>query len=231
MNFHDLLRKVATMTLDEFNSQIEKLPTQIWGLKYLPTARSFMSDEDEIPRVYESETGYHIMNVTSEVSDCNRGVMWDILKSFDYNMNAIMEIGVNRNDVKSLSQILIHGKPDSCKYLGVDLDDKSFLNNHEKNVFTLQSNSHDQTRVRNYLKEIGIDKLDILFIDGWHSITTTVNDWEYADLLSEKGVVVIHDTNYHPGDVAIIDAIDENLFDVKKYCLDNDFGIAVARRK
>lgn len=219
------MKKTATMTRDEFINAIVKQPTDVWGLKFFPSCHEFMSNDDEYPRIIIGE------NNLAEVSDCNREVVRNVLKSFGNDINTIMEIGVNRNDLRSLSQILINEKPDHCKYLGVDLDDKSYLNDHSKNVYTLKSNSADQDNVRNYLQFIGVKKLDILFIDGWHSVNMTVNDWKYADLLSENGVVIIHDTNYHPGDVAIIEAIDTDLFDVKMFCLGNDMGISTATRK
>jgi hypothetical protein len=225
MNFSEILRITATMTREEFINAIEKIPTDIWGLKFFPSCHTFMSNDDEYPRIIVGE------KIPAEISECNREVVRNVIKSFNGNLNAIMEIGVNRNDSKSLSQILINDKPLSCKYVGVDLDDKSYLNDANKNIFTLKSNSADQHYVRTVLSNYGINKLDILFIDGWHSVNMTVNDWMYADMLSEKGVVIIHDTNYHPGDVAILEAIDESLFDIQRFCLDNDMGISVARRK
>ena len=59
-----------------------------------------------------------------------------------------------------------------------------------------------------------------------------MNDWRYADLLSEHGVVIAHDTNFHPGDIALCEAVDERLFDIFRFCTGNDDnGITVFRRK
>jgi len=82
---------------------------------------------------------------------------------------------------------------------------------------------------RNYLKQIGIDEIDVLFIDGWHSLNTVINDWKYTDLLSKQSVVILHDTNYHPGPNIILDYIDKNLYDVTEFCTNiDDFGLAAA---
>ena len=216
------------MTLDEFLNKVEKHSTSVYGLKYFPSVESFMSNDSEIP-VIDMSNG-----ARPEVTDNNRSLVLNTMLSFDEGRGprSIMEIGVNRNHGDSITQVFINNKIKSCVYLGVDIDDKSFLNDSSKNIFTIQSNSNEQSTIRSYLKEIGIDKLDILFIDGWHSVNMTVNDWKYADLLSDNGVVIIHDTNFHPGDVAILDAIDENIFEVNKYFTDNDdHGMAIVRKK
>ena len=111
------------------------------------------------------------------------------------------------------------------------MEDKKYVDKHESNIWTLQCNSHDQDTIRDFLASKGISQLDILFIDGWHSVNTAVNDWRYADLLSPHGIVIMHDTNHHPGPVALCEAIDPKLFEVTKHCLDTDYGIAVIRRR
>ena len=69
-------------------------------------------------------------------------------------------------------------------------------------------------------------------IDGWHSINMVYTEWLYTQLLSEKGIVVFHDTNGHPGPYCITKSIDPDVYDVYKYFTDiKDYGIAVALRK
>jgi len=41
-------------------------------------------------------------------------------------------------------------------------------------------------------------------------------------------VVILHDTNAHPGCVALYHAVDESLFDKNRFCTEmNDMGISV----
>ena len=73
-----------------------------------------------------------------------------------------------------------------------------------------------------------MQNLDILMIDGWHSVHTCVNDWGYVDMLSDGGAVIVHDTNAHPGPIALFSAVDDNLFTKERFCSElNDMGIAV----
>ena len=69
-------------------------------------------------------------------------------------------------------------------------------------------------------------------IDGWHSINMVYTEWLYTQILSDKGIVVFHDTNGHPGPYFITKSIDTDLYEVNKYLSDiKDWGISVAIRK
>jgi len=210
--------------LDDYQrtaAMIERKPTDIWGLKFLP----------HIPLHDDRDGPLFSWPKNQEVSDCNLAIVIGEIERLGDRYKACMDIGVARNGERSMSH-RYHGlKPKGAVYVGVDVEDKSFLNNPDENIWTIQANSHEQDRIRSFLKEKGVDKLDILAIDGWHSVNTTMNDWRYADLLSDHGVVIVHDTNHHPGDIALCEAVDENLFDIIRSCTSYDSGIAVFRRK
>ena len=198
---------------------ISELPTDIFGLKFFPSVEPYISNDQDNP--YMNAYGFR------EVSDENLRVVKEVVTSMGDKLKACMEIGVHQNGDRSMSNILMNDKPNDSFYLGVDLNDKSYLNDLSKNIHTIQCNSHDQEKIRNFLSANNISKLDILFIDGWHSVNTTMNDWRYADLLSEHGVVIVHDTNTHPGDIALCEAIDRNIFNVERVCIGNEAGIAL----
>lgn len=193
--------------------------TVIYGLKYFPSLEPIVSNDQDYP-AFGGSSG-------PELTDGNLEVVREVLSRMQDRCKVIMEIGVHRNGDRSLSHILINERPRGSIYLGVDLDDKSFLDDPYNATHTLVSNSHDQRRVRNKLVEIGASQIDILLIDGWHSVNTTVNDWCYVDLLSDHGVVILHDTNAHPGCVALFEAVDEDVFRKERHCISpDDMGIA-----
>ena len=202
---------------------IKPQPTDIWGLKFFPNLEPDLENDRDMP--YPDWLG------CEEVTECNLETMRMLMVELGNSCQAILEIGVNRNDDRSMSQILMNEKPSTCIYIGVDLNDKSYLNNSDMNIHTIQANSHEQENIRSFMVKNNVSKLDLIFIDGWHSVNTTVNDWKYADLLSDYGIVAIHDSNTHPGDIALYEAVDEELFDKQRYCLGYDSGIAVFRRK
>lgn len=197
---------------------IIEIPTDIYGLAFLPKLSDYDNDADWAP---------FTRLCSAEVSSKNYNLVKVITKN--YMTHGVMEIGVSRNGEGSFTRAMLDNKPDDIKYLGIDLDDKSYLNSIEKNIFTLKENSFNQESVRNYMKEIEMENISILFIDGWHSVNACINDWLYSDLLSDNGIVIFHDTNYHPGPRVIIESIDRTKFKVERYFTDeDDYGITIA---
>lgn len=149
---------------------------------------------------------------------------------------SILEIGVHRNQIgdESSTSIFFKNKSDDCLYLGVDMDNRKSLNNPEKNIHTVQCRSEDYDTVRSKMAEIGMETIDVLFIDGWHSVNQLLYDWEYSDILSEDGMVVFHDTRLHPGPNLFVNALDTNIWRVvPDACADqpSDWGLGFAWRK
>lgn len=199
---------------------ILELETDIFGLKFKPQLDSrFNNDAD-----WEVFTKGQL----TEVSEQNFFLMELFTKQ--YSKHGIMEIGVSRNGEESFTKAILNNKPDNIPYLGVDLDDKSYLNDENKKIYTIKENSFNQEAIRSYIKEIGMEKISLLFIDGWHSVNAVINDWLYADLLSESGIVIFHDTNSHPGPAIFLSAIDEKIFRVQTFFHENDYGMGIAHK-
>jgi len=206
---------------DITTAHIIQQPTVLYGLKYFPSLEPHCSNDQDAPN-----WGWPDGDV--EISDCNLAVVADVLKKLGTSCDNIMEIGVHRNEDRSITKILMDNKPVGCKYLGVDIDDKSHLDNAALNIATIKANSHNKVAVRQKLRQLRMDKIDLLMIDGWHSVHTCVNDWGYVDLLSAHSAVILHDTNAHPGCIALYNAVDETLFDKFRYCIESsDMGISV----
>lgn len=203
-------------------SSIFQKPTVTYGLKYFPSLEPVISDDQDSP-AFGWPSG-------PEVSVGNRSVLEHVIQCLGPKCKNIVEIGVHRNSDESLTTVIFKNRLPNSLYLGIDLDDKSYLDDPAQGTYTIKSNSHDQRLIRNRLNLIGIEQIDLLMIDGWHSVNTCVNDWQYVDLLSPHGVVVMHDTNSHPGPIALFEAIDEKLFDKQRFCTeDTDMGIALIR--
>ena len=210
------------MIIDIFGKvvEIDEKSTDIFGLSFWPQMRNYDNSRD-----WESFTVWH----TREVTDGNFTLVDHVSSKF--MSHGVVEIGVNRNGDRSFTQALLKNKPNHIPYLGIDVDDKSYLNDPAKRIYTIQSNSFDQERIRDYMRSEGIEKISLLFIDGDHSVNAVVNDWRYTDLLSESGVVMLHDTVSHPGPRVILEAIDQRMFRVEKHFPnEDDYGLAIAYR-
>jgi predicted O-methyltransferase YrrM len=143
----------------------------------------------------------------------------------------LFEIGVCRNASQSSTHTIIKNVPSDGVYLGVDLDDKTFLNDASKGIHTIKTSSSNYDEVVNRLTSLGVKTLDFIFIDGWHSINQVLKDWEYTKLLSDGGVVGFHDTRLHPGPHYFINNLNRDKWEVHSNLCPNDWGLGYCRRK
>jgi hypothetical protein len=165
-----------------------------------------------------------------EFSQCNRE---NLTKSF-LSLNkprAILEIGVCRNNEKSSTYCFLNNKNDDTVYIGIDIVDKSFLNNPNKNIHTIKNRSCNYDENIEKFKELGITEFDYIFIDGWHDINQVLRDWEYTNLLAPNGIVGFHDTSDHPGPYWFMRALNTDIWDVEENTCCSDHGIGFVRKK
>lgn len=178
--------------------------------------------------------------LTGVVQTMSPGNIEHIAASFNRvkdTAKCILEIGVDANigetDMTS-SKFFITNKHDRTVYVGVDLNPKSYLNNTEKNIHTLQTNSGNIDEIIAFVRSLGIETIDYLFIDGWHSINQVMIEWEYTKWLSPGGVVGFHDTKSHPGPYLFTHHLDTTKWHViPDACAadSNDYGVGFAWRK
>ena len=176
-------------------------------------------------------------NYIVTMSPCNLHALRDQFNLIRSSCRAILEIGVSHNatptEMTSTKTFL------SCKkletiYLGVDINDKTSLNNINENIFTLQADSSDVDSVMEHAKKLGIPEFDFIFIDGWHSINQVMREWEFTKYLSDRGIVGFHDTAIHPGPNLFLKYLDKNKWRVLENSCgfdNNDFGIGFAWRQ
>jgi hypothetical protein len=158
----------------------------------------------------------------------------DFLNHTKKDRIVIVEIGVSRNAYENTSvSVFLKNKRPQDVYFGIDIDDKSFLDDVTKNIHTVRCPSENMDKVLEKMSDLGIYDIDILMIDGWHSINQCYFEWEnYTQLLASGGMVFMHDTNFHPGPYFLVDSIDVNQYDVYKHLWDiQDWGISVAVKK
>jgi hypothetical protein len=142
-----------------------------------------------------------------------------------------LEIGVHNNDEESSTGVIFQNLPKNGIYLGVDIKDKSYLDDPSKGIFTIRESSSNYAAVKNKLENLGVTSIDFIFIDGWHSINQVYMDWEYVNLLSPLGVVAMHDVTYHLGPYNFIRNLDKSLWVVEENLCPQDYGLGYCFRK
>lgn len=203
-------------------AEVEKLPTDIYGLMWLPTLGE---SRDSIGTVWNA--GLH-----DPFSDCCKAEVKSSIEELGSSLKCIVEIGVDRDrDGNTITKHILQHKLNDTIYLGVDVNDKSRLNDPNRNVHTICVDSKDRQAVMDKLTELGIESIDLLFIDGDHSINGVVNDWQYVERVSLHGIVLMHDIEGNPGPMCVFDAIDPELFEKQMLCMEGDYGLGKLRRQ
>jgi hypothetical protein len=208
-------------------------PSTAFGLnRELRFTEKFLNDRDWI----SSSNDYLHSKIEHEFSDKNKQILGNVIEELKNqgNLQNILEIGIARSFEWSSTYFLLKNKPDHTKYVGIDLNHLctealhgwNFPNTYSKIIDS--SNFED---IKLYLKTLGIEELDLLIIDGWHSIEQVYRDFKFASMLKKGGYVLFHDTNYHPGPWAITQCADPDIFEAKKYFEgEEDWGVATFKR-
>lgn len=198
-----------------------------------------MKWEQDLVRDIRTHSGYDDVDgpewgySTIELSDCNLVAVEQRFLSIQNRCRAILEIGIHRNANRSVAEVFFKHKLDSCIYVGIDIDDKSYLNDPAKNIYTIKNDSSNYEQNMQIIRSLGVTQFDFIFIDGWHSINQCLRDWEYTNILSDYGIVGFHDVRIHPGPYKFITALDTNKWHVEdNVCrYGSDWGIGFARKK
>lgn len=203
---------------------MKKISTKIFGLKY----------ELENEPHFQLENLYGTRAAPEEFSSDNRGMLLLYFNKIANNCVAILEIGVQRNElIKSSTGVFLSNKNKNTIYLGIDINDRSHLNDVNNNIHILNMDSKNIELVELKMKELNINGFDFIFIDGNHSINMAFNDWKYVKYLNSRGIIGYHDTSVHDGPVELFNAVDENFFVKEKYLEsnNNDWGISFFTKK
>jgi len=148
----------------------------------------------------------------------------------------IMEIGTwNGEHALQMIQAAKKNHGTEVEYYGFDLfelvDKEMYLKEISKNPPTLEEvkNKLEKTNckinlfrgnTREVLPKIvkNLSKMDLIFIDGGHSIETIENDWKYAQQLMTTDTVLIFDDYWNRSDAGckrVIEKIDKTKFNVE----------------
>jgi hypothetical protein len=167
-----------------------------------------------------------------EVTDCNRESLKEQFLKIKDTCKAILEIGIGRNGKDSFATIFFENKNKDTKYVGLDIEDRSWLVDCGENIFTIQGNSSNYDENVKIIKDkFEIGEFDFIFIDGLHSLNQVLRDWEYTNLLSDTGTVGLHDTSHHIGPFLFIRNLDKDKWDVIENACPQDYGIGFATKK
>ena len=161
----------------------------------------------------------------------NREVLYESMKILQLHHDVdktILELGIgNRRKFLNTSTFLLTCfKHPNVKYIGVDFRGRGWLHDVNENVYVYRSKTE-------YFLPTFNEEIDLLLIDGGHSVDNILIDWQFSSFVKNDGIILLHDIKVHPGPNVLIDAIDTEIYKVDRYFLDDedDFGIAVVYKK
>lgn len=208
-------------------SYAKKQPTALYGLKWQPTVEPEASNNlDWIGVECNASPPRHF-------SELDHMALTTAYNMLDETPKLIVEIGVDRSESYEVSSTstLLKLKPKDCMYIGIDIADKSSLNSIENNVYTIRGNSANHEELYKLMDWYSIPKIDMMFVDGDHSVNQVLLEWKYWERMISRGVMAYHDTNYHPGPVSLLDAVDTNIFSVDYFGRgEHDWGVGIVKR-
>lgn len=195
-----------------------------FGLSFIPTLEPDISDNKDY---FDWYTPFH-----HDKSDNSPEVLEIVKEEILKNPPNILEIGVSLyNKESTITWAAISNKNESSYYIGIDIKDRKFVKDWGKNCHFIEMNSSNYSVIKSEIEKITNSKIGTLIIDGNHSVNGILKDWEYVNLLHDDGSVLIHDSNTHPGPVALLEAIDRTKFSIKEPLFDKeDHGIAIIRK-
>ena len=212
----------------DYTNYIDKLPSVYYFCDYTP---SFKRREDNT----EDFINYFIpltKPVANEMSDMNLSVLLNYLVQLGDTCKFIVEIGVMRDRNKQNTTLqFLKNKVKDCIYLGIDIEDRSYILSLADNVHFLRTDSGDLNKIVNYINTHINRPIDFLYIDGLHSVSQVGKEIALINYVRPGGVIGFHDIAYHPGPNAWIDAFSEKYFHINKYYADSDYGVGVIVKK
>lgn len=188
----------------------------------------FHNQDDDSDGVL-THLGFH-WAMTVEFSEANHRALQTAIDACENERMNFLEIGVHRNGGKSSTHTLLKNLRPGGIYLGVDIEDKSFLDDAERGIHTIQTTSTNFDIVKERLESLSVEILHFIFIDGMHSINQILQDWEYTKLLAPGGVVGIHDTTGHPGPYFLINNLNPSRWSVVPNLCPDNYGLGYCRR-
>jgi predicted O-methyltransferase YrrM len=203
-----------------YNNEVKWLSSPVKGLKGYPIASFGTQDVVDIVKPLQGVTG------NGQFSTRNGKVLLDIIKSKP-EATLIVEIGTASAYVNSSTNIFVNNKNKDCCFYTIDIAARNCFPTGDDNNWIITCDSTGD-KIKEHLRE---QRIDILFIDGDHSINKVFAEYEfYLPYMKDDGIIVLHDTTMHPGPLLLMEAIDTNVFKTEIFCSD-DYGIGVIRLK
>jgi predicted O-methyltransferase YrrM len=217
----------------DYSQHIKKLPPVYSFTNYTPSFGSesidkeewFFPDQASVQRKNQFATA-----VKDEMSPMNLSKVLEFFKKLD-SPKLIVEIGVMRNPgIPNTTLQFLQKKPDTCTYLGIDIEDRSYVYKHGKNIHILRMDSANTELIKKIIESFKCE-IDFLFIDGLHSIYQVGKELDLITAVRKGGIIGFHDIAVHTGPNTWLDAMKPECFEIHKFHAPADWGVGFLVKK
>jgi hypothetical protein len=132
----------------DYTNYINKLPSAYYFCDYTPSFKRIEDNTEDFINDFIPLT----RPVANEMSDMNLSVLLNYLVQLGDTCKFIVEIGVMRDRNKQNTTLqFLKQKPKDCIYLGIDIEDRSYILSLADNVHFLRTDSGDFNKIINYI--------------------------------------------------------------------------------
>ena len=138
---------------------------------------------------------------------------------------AILELGVCQHGVDSSTYIFLNNKKQRTYYVGIDEDNKSFINDPNKNVYTIKNSKLNVDENIATCANLGITQFNFIFFNACTNKNEIETLWKYTNWLAPISFVGFHNTGVQPELIEFLDSINRDKWNVVKNVCKQDNGI------
>lgn len=212
--------------------KIVESPSSLLGL-----TKELRFDSDHLNHLdwISGDFDYLHQKILHEFSEKDKEVLIRSMKELEKcKLELVVEIGIARSNVWSSTFFLLDNKADSLSYLGIDTNPvcKSFVDSWNKpNAHAKVIDSSNTDAIMQEIENLGFKEIDFLIIDGNHSADHIYKDFKLANFVRKGGIILFHDTNYHPGPKLLFECIDPLVYESNLYYVDEeDWGVGTLKK-
>jgi hypothetical protein len=138
---------------------------------------------------------------------------------------AILELGVSKHGIDSSTYVFLNNKKQRTYYVGIDDEDKSYLNDPVKNVYTIKNTKDCVEDNMRMCTNLGITSFNFIFINACDTLNEIQTLWKYTNWLAPVSFVGFHNTGIQTELIEFLDSINRDKWNVVKNVCKQDNGI------
>ena len=205
---------------ETYEKYVKWKPSSLKGLKGIPDLGKW----NERDFIKELPFNWHpiVAGGNGQFSRANGETLKNLINSKP-NASLFVEIGTAAAFAGSSTETFLKNKKDDTLFFTIDIVGRENITlGKPKSFFIVERSTNENVK-----KHIADNKIDILFIDGDHSVKAVFEEYEfYLPYMKQDGIIILHDTNLHPGPFLFMEAINENIFR-KERLHPTDLGLGV----